>query len=226
MKINLIFAITILISGSCFSQITDIEQYYVSYPNEIGVIESCSKGSNDFILNLKTNSKEPIEIFSFKLEKYEFEIYSNDMLISKSDTLRISLNNPNILKLKFLNTDILRPKIFSFKTSNKEDSNCEVNINYGEYYLESRNFKDGLDQEIKISESCSDSIKIVFPYGGTISDVYISNDSLTTNKPIKRFSYYHGGENNFVVFSKNEIGTYYVRFGSCHWGSQFWLHLK
>jgi uncharacterized protein YneR len=226
MKIYLIFAFTILLSSFCFCQISQSEQFYVFYPNKVGVIQSCSKSSDSFTLEIRTNSEKPIDIFSFKLMGHNFVILSNNIPISKSDTIRVSSNNQVNLIVKYTRTEDLLPKTFSFKTNNKEDSNCVVNIHNGEYFLNSRNLKKDLIQEIEISKSCSDSIKVFFPYGGTMSDVKIFKDSITIDKPLESISYFDGEETNFIMFSKKNLVTYYVHYGSCYSSSKFWLKLK
>ena len=67
---------------------------------------------------------------------------------------------------------------------------------------------------------------MIFPYGGTVSGAILYIDSIQTKKEFKSISYHYGGKGNFIKFSKADIGRYYVDFGSCHWGGEFWLTIK
>lgn len=72
-----------------------------------------------------------------------------------------------------------------------------------------------------------DSVKIIFPKGGTVSSVALFKDSIMDWKTVyKGVSFGISDTLNYIYVSKKDTGTYYASFGSCHWGSDFKITVK
>ena len=88
---------------------------------------------------------------------------------------------------------------------------------------------DNIQQENELSvfiPKNQDSIRVYFPNGGTVSEVSFYLDSTLKKKAFKSISYSLMDTNNFLNFSKKDIGRYYACFGSCHWSKNFWFQIK
>jgi hypothetical protein len=72
-----------------------------------------------------------------------------------------------------------------------------------------------------------DSVKIIFPKGGTVSSVALFKDSIMDWKTVyKGVSFGISDTLNYIYVSKKDTGVYYASFGSCHWGSDFKITVK
>ncbi|MGY3795697.1 hypothetical protein [Aquimarina sp. 433] len=223
MKRKLIFFSLILIITSFKVVKKDI---WIWFPKEIGIVENCIGREVETTIEIKTDSRRKVEIHSFKLSGQNFHMTSENQIIEPSDTIILTRKKPLLLKLRYNIESKLDYSLFKFKTNNEKYNNNTVKISYGVLQIKSDQIKDRKEHIIDISNNCKDNIKLAFPYGGTVSSVAIYRDSTIIKKPIKTTSYMMMDDNNYVDFSKSEIGRYYVEFGACHWRSDFWITIK
>lgn len=201
---------------------------------------SCSQdiGINPPIINencdgLRVNStvgiysfmpEEQMHVYNISSNAKEFKCFINKKQVSEPDTLIIPPEEILELEIEFKNTINQTDKVIKFKTIGSEEEH-EIDIYTGSFNVTEAQQINSREKSIKISESCLDSINIFFPYGGTVSSVTIYKDSLDTNF-IKETSYAYEEGNNYIKFHKNEIGKYFVYFGTCHWDENYWLTLE
>lgn len=108
----------------------------------------------------------------------------------------------------------------------KDTGNHREDLTYGQYVITNDDMKTGKQHTVHISGSCSDSFKIYFPYGGTISTVRLCIDTPWNSQSFKHFSYMKGSKDNYMIFTQADTGRYYIRFTSCHWGGGGRLTLR
>lgn len=202
------------------------DEVYIWYPQEIGIVQTCKEQEVEILIEVTTESVKKIKVHSFSLDKFDFTIFKDNKAFTETDTLLLTKNSPIKLKVKFKILPSDKPKTFNFKTNQDKYSNNQIKLSYGQYLITSIDIRARKEEFINVTESCQDSIKVFFPYGGTVSSATLYNDSTQAKKELKSISYHFGGGGNFIMFSKADIGRYYVHFGSCHWGNEFWLTIK
>ena len=220
---KIIFILVLLTLSTSF---TSEDEFFIDFFPEISTNKSCEGVEVITNIVINTTSTEKIKIHSFEFGNNELLITINDKEFSSNDT--ISLNDTEDLefKVKFKIPKNKTNNFIKFKTNLKGFLENKIKINYGEYIIPYEAIKERKEQVINISETCQDSIKMIFPFGGTISSVSLYKDSISTNKSLKSVSYSYGGTENFLMFSRSHIGQYFVDFNSCHWGNSFWLIIK
>jgi hypothetical protein len=199
---------------------------YFGYPNEIGIIQTCEGQEVEFMIDIEVESNKKVKVHSFSTDKSEFTISLNDKVLTKNDTIVLSKKSSISLKVNYKINSAEKPTKLTFMTNMDKYITNHINLNYGRYEITSQDIKEGKEQFINVSESCQDSIKMSFPYGGTISSVSLFSDSSQIKKKYKSISYELMDTGNYFTLSKADIGRYYVNFGSCHWGNSFWLTIK
>jgi len=191
------------------------------FPNQVIVAKDCYEDIIEGSISLFNDNETPIEIFKLKSNLLDIAFHFNDIRICEDDTLMIPSEDLLEIKFKFRNNDN-QDKLISYSSeSNNENI---IRINLGSYYISTEEVKSRKKKIINIKDNCSDSIKIFFPYGGTISSVSVYKN-MNQTEITKSICYGFGEEDNFIKFGKNEIGIYYIKFMSCHWGENFWLQL-
>lgn len=218
--------LTILLSILLLTSFISKDEVHIYFPNKLGVVQTCNGEEVEILIEISTESLKKINVHSFSLNKSDFTIFNHKKAHTASDTLILSKKNPIMLKVKYKLRDSYKPTTFTFKTDIDKYSNNQIKLNYGEYFITTRNIREREEQFINVSENCQDSIKVFFPYGGSISGATLYSDSTSTQKAIKSVSYGIMEEGNFMTFTKAEVGRYFVDFGSCHWGGEFWLTVK
>ncbi len=202
------------------------DEVYIWFPYEVGIVQTCNGQEVEINIEITTESVKKIKVHSFNLDQFEFNICKDNIPFKQTDTTFLSKDKPLKLKVKYKIQSSDNPKSFSFKTNLSNFLNNQVKLSYGQYLVTRSDIRARKEQFINVSESCQDSIKVKFPYGGTVSSATLFYDSTQTNKEFKSVSYHYGGDGNVIYFSKADIGRYYVDFGSCYWGSEFWLTIK
>lgn len=218
--------LTVIFSILLLTSFKEQDREYIFYPYEVGVVQTCNGQEVEVLIELTTESIKKIKVHSFALDKFDFSIFVDNKSIMQTDTLFLSKNSPLILKVKYKIQSSDMPTSFSFKSNLEMYLNNKIKLSYGQYLVTTSDIKAGKELFINVSESCQDSIKVSFPFGGTISGVTLYSDAAQTKKVFKSLSYRIGGDGNFINFSKADTGRYYVDFGSCHWGGKFWLTIK
>ena len=220
MKIlTLVFSILLLTS---FKQKDEV---YIWFPHKVGVVQTCNEQEVEILIEVTTESTKKTKVHSFALDKSTFTIYKDNKAFTETDTLLLTKNSPIKLKVMY---KILTKKDtkFSFKTNQDKYLSNQINIFYGQHIITTKDVREGKEQSINVTESCQDSIKVLFTHGGTVSSATLYNDSTKTKKEFKSVSYPLGGDGNFITFTRADFGRYFVDFGSCHWGGEFWLTIK
>jgi hypothetical protein len=201
-------------------------EVYIWFPQEIGVVQTCNGEDVEIVVEITTESVKKIKVHSFSLGKSDFTIFEDNRALTKTDTIILSQKSPLKLKVKYKIQSSNTPKTFIFKTNIGNYSKNQIKLSYGNYFITTADIKAGKEQFINASGSCQDSIKVYFPYGGTVSGAKVYSDSTQTKKEYKSISYGIRDKENFITFTKADVGRYYVDFGSCHWGGEFWLTVK
>ena len=84
----------------------------------------------------------------------------------------------------------------------------------------------GKTQVIKISTVGLDSVALIFPSGGTQTSVALYKTK-NSDDFIKIIGFQdEDGESNRMMLYKSEVGKYYIKFHSCHWGKIFRLLIE
>lgn len=217
---------TLILSFLLITSFKEKEEVYIWYPHKIGIIQSCNEKEVEFPIDITTGSKKSIKVHSFNLDKTDFVIYIDNQQILKTDTFLLSENKSLKLKVRYKISTSEPASLFSFKTNLKKYLDNQIKLSYGQYLITSREIREGKELLINISESCQDSVRVEFPYGGTVSSAVLYSDSSSAKRELKSITYDLMEKGNYFVFSKTDIGRYYVDFGSCHWGNEFWLTIK
>lgn len=218
--------LTVVFSILLLTSFKKKEEVYIWYPRTIAVVQDCNGQEVELVVAITTESLKKISVHSFSLHESDFTIYKNNEVFSASDTLTLSKNSPLTLKVKYTLQSSNKPETFAFKTNIDAYSNNQIKLGYGQYSISANDIKDGKEQTINVTESCRDSIKVFFPYGGTISGATLYSDSTRSTREFKSVSYEMMQEGNYLTFTKADVGRYFVDYGSCHWGGEFWLTIK
>jgi hypothetical protein len=217
--------LTFFFSILLFTSFKPKDEVYIWFPNEVGVVQTCNGQEAEIIIEITTESNKKINVHSFALDKSTFTIYKDNVVFKETDTLILTKKSPVKLKVKYkISTE--KATKFTFKTNIKKYLNNQVNIFYGQHIITSKDIRESKEQFINLTESCQDSIMVFFPFGGTISSATLYNDSSSTKKEFKSVTYGLMEEGNSITFTKADLGRYFVDFGSCHWGGEFWLTIK
>jgi hypothetical protein len=218
--------LTVVFSILILTSFKEKGEVYIWYPHEVGIVQTCNGQEVEIFIEITTESVKNIKVHTCSLDKSDFTIFKDDKSFTEADTFLLSKNSPLKLKVKYKILSWEKPMSFSFKTNLGKYSYNQIKLSYGQYLITTSDIRARKEQFINITESCQDSIKVFFPFGGTVSSATLYSDSTNTKKEFKSVSYHLGGGGNFINFSKTDIGRYYVDFGSCHWGGEFWLTIK
>ena len=218
--------LTIILTSLILTSFKPKDEVYIWFPNEIGVVETCVGQDVEIIIEITTESVKKMEVHSFSLGQFDFSLIKDNKPLKLTDTIFLSKNSPITLKVKYKIQSSYKPTTFSFNTNLDKYSTNQIKLSYGQYLITTSNIRAGKEQFINVSESCQDSIKVFFPYGGTVSGATLYSDMTQTKKEFKSLSYGIMEEGNFLTFTKADIGRYFVDFVSCHWGGEFWLTIK
>lgn len=206
---------------------TSVDDTYIEFGKKLETFSNCEGDNVILELELYTNSRKKIEVHSFNFNDNDFTLEVNGKESNASETFKFNKRRPLKLKVTFKRDYNKKQELFKFKTNHREYLENSIKVEYGTYKISSKSIRKGTEQIVNISESCTDSIAISFPYGGTITSVIFYKDSLQlAAEPFKRTTYGIGDKNNYLKFSKADIGIYHVGFSSCHWGNDFVLHIK
>ncbi|WP_420573252.1 hypothetical protein [Kordia sp.] len=190
-------------------------------------MKNCQEDEVVIEFQIRTNSRKKITAHSFNLGDTDFIFEVNGEKRSTSETFKFNKRKPLQLTLRYKRNHDKKQDVLKFKTDSQEYLDNSITIDYGIYIITSEEIRKRKKQIINISESCSDRIKISFPYGGTVSSATVYKDSVQSiDASYKHTTYKIMDKNNFLIFSKSDIGIYGVSYGSCHWGNDFVLQIK
>lgn len=219
-------SLTLILSILLLTSFKPEKEDSIRFRRSIGVVQTCNGEEVILSIEISTESDKTIKIHSFLLEHSEYTIFENDKEIATTDTLRLRKSKPLQLTVKYKIQNSATSNTFNFKTNLNSYLSNQISIVHGQYSIRANNIEEGKEQIINVTESCHDSIQVFFPYGGTISGVDIYTDSTRTVQVFESLSYGLGEGKNFMTFTKADVGRYFVSFGSCHWGGEFWLTIK
>ena len=195
------------------------------YPGKILFSPKCVGDSIKIWVEISTNSEKDIKLFDFFMPQSNYELSSGGASLVKVDTITINKNRPVEIGIRFMFGENRTETVVKFSSDQWNYRAHDMKLEFGAYYISAKQIRSGEEKVIDYMERCADSIKVYFPYGGTQSGASLYADS-TSQKSIKSLSYGIGEDENYLWFSKKDIGRYYVRFGSCHWGNAFWLTIR
>ena len=218
--------LTVILTFLFLTSFKPKDEVYIRFPYEVGIVQTCIGQDVEIKIEITTESLKKIKVHSYALDQFDFIILKDNQPLARTDTTFLSKNSPLTLKVRYKIQSSSKPMSFSFKTNLDKYLNNKINLSYGQYLVTTSDIRTGKEQLINISESCQDTIKVIFPYGGTVSSATLYSDTTSTKKEFKSVSYHVGGDENFINFSKSDIGRYYVEFGSCYWRGEFWLTIK
>lgn len=209
------------------SSISPKAEPYLSFPRKIGIIQSCAGDTVEFEVEIYTNSSKKIALHSFELADTDCKIYFEGNQITKKDSIVLSSAQPITIKVEYILTN-QKPTTMSFNSNLNKYSTNEIALSYGNFWVNADDIENEEGQIINLSKSCSDSICIFFPSGGTVTSVSIFKifkDS-TYEEFQPSFSTISEKCPNIFVFHKTDTGNYFVNYSSCHWGGNFPLVIK
>lgn len=218
--------LTVILTFIFLTSFRSKDEVYIWFPREVGIVQTCNGQEVEIEIEINTESEKKIKIHSFTLDQSEFLIFNDNKPLIQTDTTFLSKTSPLRLRVKYKLQSSEKPTSFSFKTNLGKYLNNQIKLNYGQYLVTTSDIRAGKEQFINVSESCQDSIKVSFPYGGTVSDATLYSDSTESKKELKSVSYQFRGDGNFIYFTRADIGRYYVAFVSCHWEGEFWLTIR
>ncbi len=217
MKLLHIFILLILIHSSL------IGQQFEVFPKQIVIEKDCNEEIINGVLELWSLPSLPINIFNLRSDLCEIEFYSNGNKINKRDTLTTASKEKLKIEFRFKNYTEVNTEI-SFSTRHKKEN--VVQINLGSFNISHEEIKSGTTKNINVKNNCSDSIRVYFPKGGTVTGVTVHTNEFDMDfQESIIFGYGMDNKTNYIKFSKNEMGKYYIRYAACHWGNNFWLEL-
>ncbi len=218
--------LTVILTFLFLTSFISKDEVYIWFPDEVGVVQTCIGQDVEIKIEITTESLKEIKVHSLALDKFDFLLFKDNKPITLTDTIFLIKNSPLKLKVKYKIQSSDKPTSFSFKTNLDEYSTNQIKLSYGQYLITTSDIRTGKEQFINVSESCQDSIKVIFPYGGTVTSAILYSDSTSTKKEFKSVSYGILNGVNFISFAKTDKGRYYVDFGSCYWAGEFWLTIK
>jgi hypothetical protein len=218
--------LTVILTFLFLTSFKPKDEVYIWFPDEVGVVQTCIGQDVEIKIEITTESVKKINVHSFALGQFDFSLFKDNKPLTLTDTTFLSKNSPLTLKVKYKIQSSDKPTTFSFKTNLDKYSTNQIKLSYGQYMVTTSDIRSGKEQFINVTESCQDSIKVFFPYGGTVSGATLYSDTTQTKKEFKSLSYGIMEEGNFLTFTKADVGRYFVDFGSCHWGGEFWLTIK
>ena len=214
----------------CMGQIMASERkskYSIDYPFEVK-FQCVEFGSSHATVMITTDSKKEIEIDGVCVNSQEYCVEYNNTRVNEIDKLIVSKKYPLELKIYFEGNELKRDFCFlEFFSSNPDFLKNRISLHINTYEILAKEMREGT-VELEISDSSTDSVFIRFPYGGTISSATVwRNDKRTPENVAGQLGGYEiGGEHNYMVWSKDDLGEFSAHFGSCHWYADFKLILK
>jgi len=156
----------------------------------------------------------------------KYSLIINQRILTERDSVVIDKTHPIELSIVFTREEAgPAGTILTFSSDHERYEVNEMNFEFGADYLSVHQIISGKEVFVNFPEKCADSVKVYFPYGGTVSGASLYAHS-TSEQSIKSLSYGIGEDGNYLWFLKKDTGRYYVRYGACHWGNDFWLTVK
>jgi len=218
-----IFTILVYILLPDFAYSQEKQQVHFS---PILIEKACADNMTQSTIRLYTSSDETIEIFDFRSNLRDLYITGNEYQDKNSDRIEISKEKGAELVINFHIPSKKDQLSISFKTNESKNSFYSIPITLNSFKITTEDIRNKSEVTLDISGSCSDSIRVYFPYGGTVSTVCVYRE-ITEDSFIKSTGYYSGESDNYLTFPTSpEARRYFIRFGACHWANNFWLNLK
>ena len=215
MKYLLIAVILTCYSNDLYCQVNEV------FPNQIIINRDCNEKVIEGTIELWGSRVEPIKVFDLRSDLCEMEFFIDGRKLGNMDTLFANTEEELIIQFSFKNYTS-EEKIVKFSTPYKSENTVQINL--GSYFISHKEVKSGETTRINVKNNCSDSIKVYFPVGGTITSVTVHVDEHNLDSR-KSTSFGMSRGVNYIRFARSEIGKYYIRYAACHWGENFWLEL-
>lgn len=220
----------IAVSLLCMGQVIPTKKksnYSLDYPFEV-LLKSDSFGNSSANVTISTNSKKAILIDGIYPNSERYCVEFDNIRVNENDVLSLAKDKPVALKIYLLNDELERtPAILHFSSSNPDYAKNKIRVQANTVDILSKDMRTG-KVELEISNFATDSVLIRFPYGGTISSARIWKNSERNKEDLigSLNGYEVGSKENYLVWSKNDLGAFFVNFGSCHWSADFQLVMK
>lgn len=219
---KLVYLLVLIITTSFSTK----EEADIWFPGRVVILENCNSRTITTEFTIKTNSRKKIKLHSFELSDTEVAVRINGKEMHSTDIVDLKKKKPLTVKLEYKRARNKKQEEFTFKSDQKGFVENNIQIEYGSHYISHESVRSGKETVLSLTESCNDSIRVYFPYGGTFSGATLYKDSISFDTPYKSVSYGFGDPVNYIKLSKKDIGRYYVRYGACHWGNSFWLDIE
>ena len=196
--------------------------YTKLYSSPIFLGSACQGDILEGTVELSSIGNQPIRIYDLASELCEIEYYANGQKLSAKDTLTVpGRNNLKIqFKFKYYDSD---DKIINYSTPFEKCN--QVELKTGSYYVSHEDLRSGNLKYIDLRNNCSDSIKVYFAKGGTVTSVSVHCSE--TDERVQKFTTFGlGGGDQYIRFSRYEMCKYYLRYSACHWSAKLWLQLE
>jgi hypothetical protein len=216
------FIIAIILFTSFSPKVNEV----LLFPNKIGVLQNCVEDTVEFEVEIYTNSSKKIALHTFEIEDTDCKFYFEGKRITKKDSIVVSSAKPITIKVEYILAN-QKPTTFRFGSTLNKYSTNEIALSYGEYLVNTDDIENEKKQIFNLSQSCSDSICVYFPSGGSVTEVSIFKifeDS--TYEEFKTTAFDFMCNKSLFVFHKSDTGNYFVNYSSCHWGGNFPIVIK
>ena len=164
---------------------------------------------------------DSIKFYNLTSDICEMKFWQNGNEITSTDTIIMYDQKNYEIEFSF---KFYKDEDLVIQYSTEYNQNKSIPIYTGSYYLTHKEVESGKKKIINLKENCSDSIRIYFPYGGTVTGVTV-HENKKDKEFVKSIGYGMGDETNYITFGINEVGKYYIRYAACWWGEDFWLEL-
>lgn len=203
----ILLAITLI----CFTQL-NAQRISPAYFKEVLIKESCNGDHVLYNIQIEYHEEEVITLtyMGSNIESLTLYYYGKEIKEMMSFQLKTPKDFRNLHVEFIVNRSIKYPEIlFSQKILNMERMN-EVKISYGYFHISKFN------SNIKISESCQDSVFLMFPFIATQTDISVSKIIGDEYKQIHSGYYYCCYDGNTLKIPRTEKGEFKVSLWGCH----------
>lgn len=200
------------------------------YPDHINMLPDCNATIFDRDVPFTTNTLNEIRLYGLKINSNECTLLYNGKVVQAQDTISLTATKPAIFKIRFQGIAKNQSGLkLSFETSIDSMEIFRtgvIQLLFNEYVISQYALDKQQDPVVALSKSCLDSIKVYFPFGGTETGVSLFKSQKSV-KPIRSIWYQFDNKAiNYITFSKQDIGRYFVVMSSCHSGQSFWLTIQ
>ena len=196
------------------------------YKTLFSVPQNCAGDTVEIKVEIWSEA-ENIGLTNFFSPNKTTTFYYGSKLISKSDVFYVGAQRTVFLTVRYVIEEGKENWII-FNSNSKQQPDGVIKINHGEYTVpvERPLLDNNTEYDVPLTSSCNDSLRVYFPYGGTITSISLNKFGAKDSADLKWISYGMHDKNNYMSFAKSDTGRYAVMLSACHWGGHFILNLK